>query len=56
MFRYFDLIGQNVCSRVHILNGSPAATADAKEFNEFFKTEVREVNRQKYQALLKKYG
>lgn len=51
MKRYFDLYKMRQCAELDIVDGSSAATALEGEFNNFFHTSVREVSRQKYQAL-----
>jgi len=55
MKRYFELIGANQCALIDIVDGAKLETAPVEDFSRYFKCEVQEISRQKYQALCKKY-
>jgi hypothetical protein len=55
MKRYFDLSEKRVVAQLEIVLGSTAATAKLEEFQKFFGTPVREVEREEYQQLKREY-
>lgn len=56
MKRYFDIYEKHQCAEIDLVDGSPATTAPVSEFEKFLHEKVREVSRQKYQALRAKYS
>lgn len=53
MKRYFELIEKRQVAELEIEDGSSAAIAKEKDFNSFFKADVREINKQEYLRLKK---
>ena len=51
MYRYFHLYEKNQTVEVDLVDGSVATTAPASEFEKMLGCKVREISRQKYQAL-----
>ena len=53
--RYFDLIDKRTCAELEIVEGSMAAKAGSEEFEVYFKTPVREVDKTEYKKLVAEY-